>query len=94
MPRVEAFTINGVELLFYSADHDPAHFHVRRPGEWEIRVNILATTSDQLAYTIKWPRTGATVPGRLQKQLRGATVQHREALLTEWQAKVLVREDI
>jgi hypothetical protein len=86
--------MTGIELLFYSADHDPAHFHVRKPGEWEIRVNILATTSDQLAYTFKWPRTGATVPSGLQKQLRRATVQHREALLTEWQAKVLVMEGI
>ena len=94
MPRVEAFTINGVELLFYSADHDPAHVHVLKPGDWEIKVNILTTTSDQLAFTFKRPRQGARVPGRLLKALRVATVQHRVALLTEWQTKVLVRENI
>ena len=93
MPRVEAFTIAGVELWFNSADHAPAHFHVRRPGAWEIRVNILATTSESLAYSFKWPRNGATVPGRLQKQLREATSEHRAALLTEWQEKVIVQED-
>jgi hypothetical protein len=33
MPRIEAFTISGVELWFNSADHDPAHYHVRKSGE-------------------------------------------------------------
>ncbi len=88
MPRVDAFSIKGIELLFYSADHDPAHFHVRKPGDWEIKVNILATTDDQLAFTFKWPRNGATVSGRLQKELRTQTVAHREALLKEWESKV------
>lgn len=93
MPKVDAFSINGIELLFYSADHDPAHFHVRKPGEWEIKVNILTTTDSQLDFAFKWPRNGATVSGKLQKQLRTQTVAHREALLMEWEAKVLVKED-
>ncbi|MBA2663238.1 MAG: DUF4160 domain-containing protein [Bradymonadaceae bacterium] len=38
MGKVDSFAIPGLELLFYSSDHPPPHFHVRKPGEWEIRV--------------------------------------------------------
>lgn len=27
-------------MWFYSGDHEPPHFHARRPGEWEARVFI------------------------------------------------------
>ncbi len=94
MPKVEVFTIDGVELWFNSADHDPAHFHVNKSCKWEIRVNILATTNQTLVYTFKWPRTGASVSGKLQKLLRQATVQHRAVLVAEWEAKVVVKEEI
>jgi hypothetical protein len=93
MSKVAAFIIDGFDLWFRSADHAPAHFHVRNAGAWEIRVSILTTTSDRLDFTFKWPRVGATVPGRLQKLLRVATVAHREALLTQWESKVVVSED-
>ena len=94
MPLVEAFSLDGVELWFNSADHEPAHFHVRRPGLWEIRVSILATTEDELAFRERWPRYGARVSGRLQKRLRRLVVRHRVALLAEWEQKVFVREDV
>ena len=92
MPRVEAFAINGIELWFNSADHDPAHFHARKPGAWEIRVSIVSTTNKTLSYSFKWPTRGATVAGRLQKELRDATVRHRVTLLVEWENKVVVKE--
>ena len=38
MPRLEAFSIPGLDLFFNSLDHLPPHFHARRRGEWEIRV--------------------------------------------------------
>ncbi len=94
MPRLEAFTVDGLELWFNSADHAPAHFHARKPGEWEIRVNIIMTTSNELAFSFKWPRRGASLSGRLQRLLRDATVAHRVALLREWQEKVSVKEDL
>lgn len=43
MGRVQAFSIPGLDCWFPSLDHDPPHFHVRRPGEWEIRVRIMTT---------------------------------------------------
>jgi hypothetical protein len=38
VPRLDAFSVAGLELFFNSLDHLPPHFHARRPGEWEIRV--------------------------------------------------------
>jgi len=42
-------------MFFHSDDHGPPHVHVRRPGEWEIRVNLLLTTEAHLEFTVKWP---------------------------------------
>jgi len=67
---VDAFEIDGLDLWFNSSDHLPPHFHARKPGEWEVRVYILVTTAEELAYSFKWPKTGATIPGRIQKALR------------------------
>lgn len=53
MSKVAAFLIDGVELWFRSADHEPPHFHVRKAGEWEIKVHILTTTSDRLEFSFK-----------------------------------------
>lgn len=94
MPRVEAFTIDGLDLWFNSADHAPAHFHARKPGQWEIRVNILATTPETLAFSFEWPRRGASVSARIQKLLRDATIGYRLALLAEWDEKVLRQEGV
>jgi len=38
MGKVEAFRLDGLELLFYSNDHRPPHIHVLKRGAWEIRV--------------------------------------------------------
>lgn len=94
MPRVDAFAIAGLDLWFNTSDHSPAHFHARKPGEWEIRVNILATTSERLVWSFKWPRRGASVSTRIQKSLRDATVACRTALLAERDEKVLRQEGV
>jgi hypothetical protein len=57
-------------------------------------VNILTTTNDELAYSFRWPRNGATVSKRLQKLLREATALHREVLLEAWQTNVVVKESV
>ena len=40
MPRVACFEIPGLSCWFWSNDHNPPHFHVKREGEWEIQVNF------------------------------------------------------
>lgn len=72
MPRLEAFSIPGLDLFFNSLDHLPPHFHARRPGEWEIRVYFLVS-GPKLACDIKW---SALVNG------------NRAQLFREWDAKV------
>lgn len=89
MPTVTALTVDGLELSFRSNDHRPPHFHATRLGEWEIRVYILTTTKQKLDYSVKWPRKGTAGPsGRLERILRRAVVQHRVALLAEFEEKV------
>lgn len=85
MGKVEAFRLDGLELLFYSNDHRPPHIHVLKRGAWEIRVYVLATTREHLSFDLKW---GATPSGRDQRRLRLAVDGHRQDLLAEWEAKV------
>jgi hypothetical protein len=49
--KVEAIAISGLEMWFWSDDHPVPHFHVKKAGEWEIRVNILETQEHQLSKT-------------------------------------------
>jgi Domain of unknown function (DUF4160) len=37
MPRVACFEIPGLTCWFWSNDHDPPHFHVKREGEFELQ---------------------------------------------------------
>jgi hypothetical protein len=85
MGKVEAFRLDGLELLFYSNDHYPPHIHVVKRGAWEIRVYLLATTQQYLSFALKW---GAEPSGRDQKRLCLAVDAHRAALLAEWEVKV------
>lgn len=40
MAKIDCFQIPGLYCWFWSNDHDPPHFHVKRNGEWEIKVNF------------------------------------------------------
>jgi hypothetical protein len=83
--RVDAFAIEGLEMWFYSSDHLPAHIHISRPGEWEIRVYLLECTEGHLAYDRV--RGGGPSKGHRRMILEGV-LQHRVALLEEWERKV------
>lgn len=87
MTRGDAFRIAGFTLWFWSHDHRPPHFHVKRAGEWEIRVFIETTTSRELAFsTVFEKRPG---PSRATRRtLAALVVEHGEALLLEWEDKV------
>lgn len=88
MGQVDAFSLPGFDVVFYSNDHLPPHFHVREAGEWEIRVDIRETTENVLAYEIKWPNDFSGPKSSTRKELRNAVVEHRAALLEEWEEKV------
>lgn len=92
MGRVSAISVQGVDLWFNSSDHLPPHLHARKPGHWEVRIYILETTTDVLAYDPKWP-PGFTLSSGLCKVLRHTIAMNRIALLGEWEAKVGVQEE-
>lgn len=92
MPKVTAFTIDGLILNFYTnGEHDPPHFHAKKLGKWEIRINYTLCTETELHYKLKWPKTlGRNMgPTSAEIQLILANVlQHRHALQLQWDAKV------
>jgi hypothetical protein len=90
MPRLEAFSISGLDLFFNSLDHLPPHFHARRRGEWEIRVYFLLSGS-KLAFDTKWSLKKGAVPASTSAALVSAVSAHRVSLLREWEAKVSSR---
>ena len=60
MSRVDCIALSGIELVFYSADHRPPHFHAIRRGEFNYRVFFLASTLTMLeAKHEKRPMSGA-----------------------------------
>jgi hypothetical protein len=68
---------------FWSSDHDPPHFHAKREGEWEIKVQFLARESDR--FELLW---GTAPKAKVPRQLAAMVIANRAALLLEWQAKV------
>jgi len=83
MPKVTCFEIPGLSCWFWSDDHDPPHFHVKRDGEWEIKVKF--TEDDEELFELKW---GDAPSGKVLRELRKAVKKHRIALLAEWEEKV------
>jgi hypothetical protein len=87
MGKVDAFSIEGLEILFYSNDHLPPHIHIKKTGEWEIKVYLRDTTEDRLAGDLK--KWSTSSPNRkTRKKIREQVVNHRSELLEEWEQKV------
>jgi hypothetical protein len=91
VPKVDAISLGGLDLRFYSSDHLPPHFHAIRPGEWNIRVYLRSTTRDRLDYSMKWPKEGGGPSGKTRRTLRKLVSENRAALLREWEENVLVQ---
>lgn len=99
MGKVSAFAVANLTLIFRSSDHHPPHFHVRNGLDWEIRVYIDASTEENgLAYDYKFPKNRSRkfrgLSAAQEKELMERVVEHREALLTEWEQKVSPSEVI
>jgi len=85
VPKVDAFTVAGLVLRFYSNDHTPPHFHAEKPGRWEVRVRFRRDPAEMIEIiTKKKPRASEL------KDLKRLAVLHRVALLAEWDAKVSI----
>lgn len=92
MGKLEVFKIDGLYLFFNSNDHRPPHFHVKKSGAWEIRVYFLTCIEKQLDFDLKWQKNKAEPTAREKKEILLLVLEHREELLKEWEAKVIVKE--
>lgn len=88
MGRVEAFVIAGYEIFINSSDHTPPHIHVRKPGQWMIRVFFLMCSEGHLEYQVVFPQQLKRLPTSVSKVLLEEVLRHRQELLVEWEAKV------
>jgi hypothetical protein len=87
VPKVDAFSVHGLVLRFFSHDHMPPHFHAEKPSQWEVRVRFRLAPSEMIeVLSKKQPR-----PSEL-KELTKLAEAHRVALMDEWDAKVSVNE--
>jgi len=82
MPNLRALALPGVQLTFFSNDHDPPHFHAVKHGDWHYSVRFLFPDSSMLEKK-SGPRS---MPGNLRRQLMALVVAHRADLIREWEA--------
>ena len=85
MGKVECIAVAGLDLWFNSHDHLPPHLHVRRRGEYELRIYFLLCTTETLEYDVKW---GTEPPAKVRGERRDLAVVNRVALTDEWERKV------
>lgn len=89
MGRVECISIPGLELLFFSGDHGPPHFHVLRKGAWEIRVFFLNCTWETMIYDVKWLKRSVGPSRKIKKRILEQVMENQIELAVEWESKVL-----
>jgi Domain of unknown function (DUF4160) len=86
MAKLTCFAIAGMRLWFYSNDHEPPHFHAKRRGEWEYKVNFMLPP-DEMFELIRSTKKAQLSRGD-RKLLEQMVEQHRFEILREWEAKV------
>ncbi len=80
LATVTAFQIPGLKIWFWSNDHEPPHFHVKRRGEWEVKVTFMLAPSEMIEVL------GSVKPSQRQlKALTELAVAYRLELLEQWQ---------
>src|ERR1700677_2081189 len=52
MPKVACFAIPGLTCWFWSNDHEPPHFHVKRDGEWELKIKF--AEGEAQMFELRW----------------------------------------
>ena len=87
MAKVDCIEIPGLVCWFWSNDHNPPHFHVKRTGEWELKVTFQADVSEM--FELQW---GDQPSGKVLRKIAKAVESNRAALLAEWQEKVQVSQ--
>lgn len=87
MGKVDCLEIDGCQCWFWSHDHRPPHFHVKRAGEWEYQVFFHEEPPYmEQVWAVK------RIPGRLQREILRSASEHRSELFVEWSRKVIPDE--
>lgn len=81
MVTVSAFQIEGLKLWFWSNDHEPPHFHVKKAGEWEVKISFMLDQSEMVE--VEWSKKHLSQ--KVLKQVTKLAEEHRVALLEQWQ---------
>ncbi len=85
MPVIQAFQIPKLYMFIPSGDHMPPHFHIRHPDGWVIKIDITACTESTLSFVVIRPPQFAGPNSKLEKTIRQNVVEHRAALLQEFE---------
>jgi hypothetical protein len=80
-----------MQLWFYPNDHQPPHFHAKRRGEWEYKVNFLQAVDEMLE--LVWSKKKVRMSKGDRQLLQQMVEQHRFAILQEWEEKVSSNEN-
>ena len=75
-----------MKLWFYSNDHEPPHFHAKRKGEWEFKVNFLLGPDEMFELVRATKKLQMSKADR--ELLQEMVEEHRFELLREWEKKV------
>ena len=93
MGKLQSFKIDGLDLFFNSNDHNPPHFHARKLGVWEIRIDIVFCSKENgLIFKPKYP-PNPEISSKDQKQILKLVLENKSKLLIEWEQKVCTKED-
>ena len=79
MARLHAFDVHGVEMWIPSGDHEPPHFHARRPGEWTAKVYIQRAKGRMIEVK------HGTIRRTHRTAIEAGVEEHRAELLEEWE---------
>jgi len=84
MAKLKCIAVDGVHLWFWSDDHNPPHFHAKRAGEWELKVNFMESSVAKMFELVK----GNKVPSTYTKHLKELVDEKRLSILEEWERSV------
>lgn len=92
LSKLQTFALDGLDLFFNSHDHLPPHFHVRKPGEWEIRVLFLLCSEQKgLVFNVKWSRHPPSK--KEEREILKLVLTNLKSLRMEWEQKVCIKEN-
>jgi hypothetical protein len=81
MATVRAFRVAGLQLWFWSNDHEPPHFHAKKAGQWEVKVYFLLPPGEMIE--VQWCESPPS--SKSLGRLCLLAEQNRAALLEEWE---------